>query len=413
MLTVTTYAAGLEQAKTFHRAHGHLRVPRGFVSASGFPLGRWIASRRVDLKTGRLSAERKAQLEELGMVWDVFDQKWQDAIDEVTAYRQAHGHLMVPRRFITESGFPLGNWLSSRRTDLKTGRLSAERKAQLEELGMAWDGLDQEWHDAIDELTAYRQARGHLRVLHRFVSASGFPLGNWIANRRADLKAGKLSPERKAQLDQMGMVWDVLDQQWQGGIDAAAAFRQAHGHLRVPRSFLGESEFPLGRWIKSRRVDLKAGHLSQERKAQLDALGMVWHAQDREQLWQDGIEAATAYRLAHGHMRVPQGFVSASGLRLGRWIEGRRQDLKKGQLSTERIAQLESLGMVREQHPSNQPNSPGRPSEWFAEKLLEDREGDSCAGDPPHSSAELAPEIESSEATETERADRFTLRHAA
>jgi len=65
-------------------------------------------------------------------------QMWQDGIAEATAYAREHGHLRVPSKFVTAKGFNFGVWVSNRRQDQKSGRLSQERKAQLDALGMVW-----------------------------------------------------------------------------------------------------------------------------------------------------------------------------------------------------------------------------------------------------------------------------------
>lgn len=66
---VSGWEQGLEEAREYRRVHGHLRVPQSHTTASGFRLGEWIRNRRKDLKAGRLEPDRKAALDELGMVW--------------------------------------------------------------------------------------------------------------------------------------------------------------------------------------------------------------------------------------------------------------------------------------------------------------------------------------------------------
>jgi hypothetical protein len=46
-------------------------VPKRHVTATGFGLGRWIARNRLVHKQGKLSTERYAALQALGMVWGV------------------------------------------------------------------------------------------------------------------------------------------------------------------------------------------------------------------------------------------------------------------------------------------------------------------------------------------------------
>jgi len=62
------------------------------------------------------------------------------------------------------------------------------------------------------------------------------------------------------------------------GLAELAAYVQAHGDARVPKSHLTPSGLKLGAWCGIRRKDRKADKLSAERIAALDALGFVWDA---------------------------------------------------------------------------------------------------------------------------------------
>jgi hypothetical protein len=250
----------------------------------------------------------------------------------------------VPRHYADPSGFTLGSWVGSRRTDYAAGRLAPERIAALEALGMIWDPLAEDFARGLAALETFRATHGHLRVPARYVDSSGFRLGKWVANRRKDYGKGQLSPERIAALDALGMIWDPRDEDFARGLAALTTFRTEHGHLRVPQSYVDSTGFTLGSWVANRRHDYTKGQLSPERIAALDALGMIWDpfAED----FARGLAALETFRATHGHLRVPNKYVDPSGFKLGIWVASRRKDYGKGQLSPERVAALEALGMI-------------------------------------------------------------------
>lgn len=55
------------------------------------------------------------------------------------AYIAQEGHANVPRRYVTDDGVTLGNWVATRRRDCRAGKLTAARIAELNALGMVWD----------------------------------------------------------------------------------------------------------------------------------------------------------------------------------------------------------------------------------------------------------------------------------
>jgi hypothetical protein len=333
---------GLAAARAYSEAHGDLRTPQKFRTADGFRLGSWLLTRRSERRRGALSEERVAALNALGMVWDRLEDNWQRGLAEARKYHQAHGHLRVPAQLVTPQGFRLGSWVSSRRTKRAQGKLRADRIAALDALGMVWHPRDDDWQRGIAVARAYWKANGHLRVHPKAVTDDGFLLGAWISSRRIERKRGVLAVERVAALDEIGMLWDPPEQDWQRGIAAARSYRAAHGHLRVPTSFVTDDGFRLGSWIRVRRTLGTRGKLAPDRIAQLNALGMVWKPFEAD--WERGIAAARMFRGSEGHLRVPSKFVSEDGFRLGGWIVERRQQRRA--LTAERAAELDALGMV-------------------------------------------------------------------
>lgn len=97
----------------------------------------------------------------------------------------------------------------------------------------------------------------------------------WISNRRTERSKGRLPVARIAELDALDMVWDVHEELWQRGIAAAREYREANGHLRVPKNLVIDGGFRVGSWISNRRVDRNKGRLPAERIVELDALEPV------------------------------------------------------------------------------------------------------------------------------------------
>ncbi|MFF7025957.1 Helicase associated domain protein [Streptomyces klenkii] len=59
-----------------------------------------------------------------------------------------------------------------------------------------------------------------------------------------------------------------------------------------------------------------------------------------------GLAAATRYHAEHGHLKVPVDYTDAYGYRLGAFIAGQRTAHRRGTLTADWIAELETLGMI-------------------------------------------------------------------
>jgi hypothetical protein len=54
----------------------------------------------------------------------------------------------------------------------------------------------------------------------------------------------KHHPERRAELDALGFVWDDWERRWEEVRAALLAYREVHGDLEVPQLFVVPSEAP-------------------------------------------------------------------------------------------------------------------------------------------------------------------------
>lgn len=279
--TSSLWWQGYRHARDFHAEHGHLRIGSKHRTAEGYPLGQWISSRRKDHRNGRLSAERVALLDALGMIWQARPprtrgpaaQRWQAKYDEVVAYHAEHGHL----RFGYGQHRDLTAWLRAQRRFRH--QLTPQQIDALNAIGMIWDASDLAWQTGYAEAAAFHAEHGHLRVPYRYITPTGHKLWTWVNQRRMDRSRNRLSAERIAALDRIGMAWNPVQQRWERGHTAAKAFHAEHGHLDVHYSHVTTEGFKLGWWIRHQR-DLRAGDapggITPDRIAALDALGMTW-----------------------------------------------------------------------------------------------------------------------------------------
>ena len=208
---------GFEVAKKYHETYGNLMVSRKYVDPDGYPLGQWILKTRQQKLNGRLKEERIAQLDEIDMVWSVFDAKWEKAYALAAVYYEENGNLNIPRSYVTAAGERLGQWVASQQWAYPKGKLTDEQVERLNRIGMYWGNRnDRQWNEGYQEAKRYFDAHGDLNVPAEYVSPGGYNLGNWVKRQRyARLNPEKscavLTEERIAKLDTIGMRWEKVD----------------------------------------------------------------------------------------------------------------------------------------------------------------------------------------------------------
>jgi len=306
---------------------------------------------------GKIAAEHFQLIDEVRDCRRLFDEleetlsaSWDAMYRHARRYYRQYGNLEVPKRYKTPEGYSLGMWIHTQRrvrAGTVPGRLGEERIKKLDAIGMVWDrASDVSWERNLSEAVKYREKYGDLLVPHTYVSETGAALGAWIAGQRQARKRHGLTEEQIRQLDALGMVWNVADELWRRYYTAASDYRNTHGDLDVPVSYVSEDGVKLGEWIS--RVRNKGVSLTEEQTQALNALGMLWGSKF-DLMWEEGYRHAEEYFRETGNLNVPAAFRSEDGYALGRWIARQRRDVQCGD---ERFARLEELGMVWEKEKS-------------------------------------------------------------
>ena len=123
----------LEELGEFIKNRGHSNISNNYKTKSGGSLRDWIQDQRQSKKNGNLTTTRKNKLDLIGLNWQPSYDFWKEDIQYLKKYIKVKKSANVPLRFVTEDGFALGNWVSTRRRNYKRGILSREAIAELDQ----------------------------------------------------------------------------------------------------------------------------------------------------------------------------------------------------------------------------------------------------------------------------------------
>ncbi len=357
---------GFASAQKYRTEHGDLLVPVRYRDKNDFALGEWIVYNRQRYLGGNLTQNRIERLEAIGMVWSTSNDLWEQNYAAATQYYLEHGDLEVPIKYETPSGFGLGVWLGAQRAAHKAGELPQEQVERLDALGMDWTNRnDRKWMSLYDVAAAYYHEHGNLNVPSEYITPDGVLLGKWVARQRyaylnPDRSSARVTPERKALLDKLGMVWEKYDP-WQERYDLALAYKTEHGDLEIPSVYKTADGVWLGSWVSRQRQALNSGSsaLSSERRKLLRILfkgerrpsdPAADHGTVREANWERNFRSAARYARKYKHLLVPASYVDSDGVRLGVWVSNLRAARKNRpdsyQVTPAHIKKLNSIGMV-------------------------------------------------------------------
>ena len=226
---------------------------------------------------GKLTAERKGLLDEIGFCWDVGESAWQENYANLKAYWESNGNCMVSKNELNDDN-KLYRWIKQQRNELKKGKLTSERKGLLDEIGFCWDAQKYEWDRNCNLLEQYAKREGHCNVPSKHVE-DGENLGAWLSTQRLLQRKGTLEKSRQERLEKLGVNWNAKDVEnnriWEHKYDLLVKFKEREGHCRVPYRHKENGE-NLGRWLSEQKRGHKKGELDPERFQKLDELGVEW-----------------------------------------------------------------------------------------------------------------------------------------
>ena len=252
----------------FQEREGHCDVPVHHEE-EGIRLGEWLQRQRAKMKNGKLDESHQGRLEELSVSFDPHRDQWERNFALLEQFQKREGHCDVPN-IHEEKGVKLGSWLGCQRDMYKKEKLDELLRRRLEKLGISWDPLADQWENNFALLKQFKEREGHCNV-PRSHEEDGVRLGYWLATQRATMKEEKLNESYQRRLEEIGVIWDPLKDQWEQKFALLEQFKEREGHCNVPQKHV-EDGVKLGLWLSYQRS--RRGKLEESLQCRLEKLGV-------------------------------------------------------------------------------------------------------------------------------------------
>lgn len=205
--------------------------------------------------------------------------EWKYHYSDAQHYYLKNKNLNVPLRYVCPDGFRLGYWIGLQRKKYRKGTLDDNKIILLESIGMIWNIPEYEWKVAYSKAQEYYNEYGSLFLSNDYVCEDGFKLGRWLAWQRNRNTTNKISKSDKDALDDIGMVWNMVEERWNRQLQKAKNYYEKNNSLVIPE--VPENQKIIG-WIRHQRRMYKEGKLSDEKIKLLESIGMVWNIKPRK-----------------------------------------------------------------------------------------------------------------------------------
>ncbi|RXS65325.1 helicase [Streptomyces sp. TM32] len=210
------------------------------------------------------------------------------------------------------------------------------------------------WLSGFNALRKWVESQGHAQVPMDTVvpiwttdsngdgDGGTYALGAWVSEQRRAFRAGALRAWRAELLDELGMVWSVVDARFYKNLAAARDYFAVHRTLAAPKDAVMDG-VAVGQWLANLR---KTGGLGKdedratERREALERIDEYWNP-PWPVVWQQRYAALAAVLDDGATLAEILPGVTVGGQDIGTWLHAQRtgwEQLRDGQ--RERLAEL-------------------------------------------------------------------------
>jgi len=185
----------------YKEMQGNCNVSRDY--ADDPRLGAWIIKQRAAVNDSKLTADRRAKLEGIGVIPKPIEAAWEEIFSSLLHYKSRYGDCNVPQHWPEDQR--LANWVSNQRQFRRKGTLSKVRVKKLEELGFVWNSISGFWDRMFAALVDYKRKHGHCNVPTKW--KENRHLASWVVNQRS--RRALLGENRIRRLEEAGFQWQI------------------------------------------------------------------------------------------------------------------------------------------------------------------------------------------------------------
>lgn len=227
-------------------------------------------------------------------------------------FYEQHGHLYIPPGYKVDGHDVYHAFCVIRG---RGNQLAKEFKAKYDAIGMDWE-ITYQWMKGFWAASDYFTEHENLDVPSDLGEYHGVWLYDWLKRNREN--QNRMYERQKTMLDSIGMDWEIVDP-WEEKYTELLKYKEENGHVDVPGD-----DGSLGRWVAEQRKRPPEG----AKKEKLDAIGFEWDGRKSRSrnAWREGLAHAIPYYEKHSNLKVPAGFVTDDGYKLGNFVKKARRD---------------------------------------------------------------------------------------
>ena len=197
------------------------------------------------------------------------DKKWMKHFDELLKFQKKTGRY-YPKP--NDDWSSLYNWAKNQRRLFRNGKLKSHRLNKLESVKFPWKTENKSFEDRVRQLQQYKKDHGTLHVSQVAYEKDSemHKLSRWVNEMRRLYNENRLPLDRIQNLNRIGFIWNMEDEQFSDNLGKLKRFFKKNGHFDVPQT--GRTK-KLGSWVAQIR---SRGLVKKHHIQALNDIDFVW-----------------------------------------------------------------------------------------------------------------------------------------
>lgn len=265
---------------------------------------------------------------------------WDSMYRLLIEYISEYGHCNISKYndCLNEKYKGLGSWVSYNRHKYLNNTLEIEKIDKLNNIGFVWNLLDAMWLEKYNELVKYKEEHGHCYVPFNLKETKSLTL--WMVRQVYLKRTNKLSEQRIQMLDDIGFVWDrVQNISFEDRVASLKEYKKKFGTCNVT---LSDEYASLCNWVRTMRKNKKKGKLSEEQISILNSMGFCWDV--KEAIWLETFNILNKHVKEHGTLKMSSKTPYYNKVVI--WLAKQRKYNEEGKLDEKRRDMLKSIGAL-------------------------------------------------------------------
>lgn len=243
------------------------RLPKSKEIFKGYCIGAWIQRQKYDKDKGKINNIQITMLDKLKYwIWEKKIYDWDEKYNLLISFLKEYNRFPVDKE--KYNNYCISNWVQDQKDKFKNNKLEKDKIEKLEKINIVWNVDEKQWNDNYNATLLFVKEKNKLPTKKDIYNK--IFIGTWLSMQRCFYKKNNLSEDKIKKLNDIGIIWDVSNKNWEMNYNLLLLFIEENKRLPLLKEQF--KNIRIGRWISTQRTTYYNNKLSKEKFNKLKSI---------------------------------------------------------------------------------------------------------------------------------------------